>query len=364
MPLPRGGFKSLLGPLAHNRVRDCLLQTLLAEPSFIAMDVVSAYQRLRDVIHTILPRNICSCRPNCFDVHVWNKGGAPSECQYQMIWNRVAEELTRGIAAVFVTAGENTTVGCTYPRYLSAKGYIQRAVMQRVSSVGFTDTAYSAETLHISIMSLVGDSHLAIGTSSGSSSIFAGILQNPILADPPYLEYRLEDGQFHDGRNYYSKVYCEDSRTPRANCESGLIATGSRIVLSDAGTHSSLTITVRVTRVGLLLRTLVEASGKTIELHFFDTYLASLGTTMAESCVHDPKEALDRLSGRKVVTTSVATPVARTGKRISITLTHGNPEAQFLCCNKGAQALYQSRCCLNCAVQEAKAGGFSMVIQS
>ena len=206
----------------------------------------------------------------------------------------------------------------------------------------------------------MGDTHLDIGISSGSSSIFAGTLQNPILADPLYLEYRPEDGQFHDGRNYYTKVYCEDSRTPSANCESGLIAPGSRTVLSDAGAHSSLTITVRVTRVGLLLRTLVQASGKTIELHFFDTYLASLGTTMAESCVHDPKDALDRLSSRKVVTTSVATPIAL-GKRISITFTHGDPEAQFLCCTKGARALYQSRCCLNCAVQEAKTRGFSRV---
>ena len=147
LPLPRGGLKSLLGPLARNRVRDCLLQTLLAEPSFIAMDVLTAYQRLRYVMDTILPRNICRCQPNCFDVHVWATDymrDLPGVCQCKRIWKGVAAELSRGIAAVFVTAGENTTVGYNYSNARSMCNIVL-AVMQTVGRERFP-TSYCAET--------------------------------------------------------------------------------------------------------------------------------------------------------------------------------------------------------------------------
>ena len=51
-------------------------------------------------------------------------------------------------------------------------------------------------------------------------------------------------------------------------------------------------------------------------------------------------------------------------RRLSLTLTHRNPEAQFLCCVYGIRTLFQGGSCLNCAIEQALREEFQMVIQS
>ena len=48
---------------------------------------------------------------------------------------------------------------------------------------------------------------------------------------------------------------------------------------------------------------------------------------------------------------------------ICLALTHGNAEAQFLCCHsKDARATVQEDCCINCAYHQAKKAGCNLII--
>ena len=62
------------------------------------------------------------------------------------------------------------------------------------------------------------------------------------------------------------------------------------------------------------------------------------------------------------LTTSVDEQLER--PLLSLTLTHCNSEAQFLCCVYGIRTLFQADSCLNCAIEEALQAEFQMVIQS
>jgi len=63
-----------------------------------------------------------------------------------------------------------------------------------------------------------------------------------------------------------------------------------------------------------------------------------------------------------ILVTSVAAPFAE--RSISLTLTHRDSEAQFLCGVPGVRTLFQGNSCLKCAIKQAREEQFKIVIQS
>jgi hypothetical protein len=111
----------------------------------------------------------------------------------------------------------------------------------------------------------------------------------------------------------------------------------------------------------LLLRSIINLSTKALNVNFLDIHLGFLGLSPATECCHNPRSPLQE-NLANVVTTSVASPVPKAKGAFGLTLTHGNEEAQFLCCEVGSMALYQGDCCLTCALKEAKENGMRLII--
>jgi hypothetical protein len=219
-------------------------------------------------------------------------------------------------------------------------------------------------SLHCLILSFVGETPIGtIGVGDGASCIFPYTLQNPRFSDPPSLLYRLVEGEFHDGRNYYRRLfYHPDPRPPSRFCSQYLGRPFSELIASDLATYSNFVISARPTNDALEIRTAIRLNGVEIQLDFLVLHLNYMSMNIARACSHNPTAPLDKKKNRLVVPTSAATPIA-TGNLISITLTHNNPEAQFVACDTGA-ALFQGNACLNCAVDEAVKEKWKLVIQA
>jgi hypothetical protein len=121
-------------------------------------------------------------------------------------------------------------------------------------------------------------------------------------------------------------------------------------------------ISGRPTKDALEIRTMIQMNEKEIKVNFLDLHYNYMSMNVARQCSHSPRTPLNKKKNHLVMPTSVATPLAA-GNLISITLTHNNPEAQFLCC-KVPGVLFQGRACLNCAVDEAVGEKCKLIIQA
>jgi hypothetical protein len=132
------------------------------------------------------------------------------------------------------------------------------------------------------------------------------------------------------------------------------------ILPSSMGVHSSLTMTARGHMNTLVIRTIIQISSKSIEVDFHSLHLAYISVSVGDTCHHNRRDPLT-ITGTSLVLTSVTSPVA-SGERLSLALTHCNPEAQFLCCAPGVRILFQGNSCLNCAVKHAQDNRFGLII--
>jgi hypothetical protein len=183
-------------------------------------------------------------RPRAYAVH----GHKPS-CHFYRFWRILQEALNKGIASLFIPSSKDTTVKLRHS--MADEEYFYSLDTESHLDCGMSE-------LHGLIIKLIvgsdPDKLKDIGISSGSSSIFPSTLQSGPFPDPPYLEYRLEDGQFHDGRNYYQKVYCEKAHQgPKRKKTWSLPARKKRWL--DMGLDIDILITARPTYDSLLIRT-------------------------------------------------------------------------------------------------------------
>jgi hypothetical protein len=281
--------------------------------------------------------------------------------------------LARGFAALFVTPQPNATIQASFAEYRHHSLAIVLEFSERSSGKRGT-TSFSnyglhrliLDLVHTQVHELVGENDGEIlGATSGSCSIFPSTILNPVLILGGHsLEYILADGRFHD-KQYHDKHLITDSCPLRELAKSSIVLPrvgAETLAPSSIGSHKSLIITARETPRGVCLRAIIEMSTKTIEINFLKLRLAYMSVTYATPCQHAPRNSRLSLDGT-VVTTSVEKPLA-TRQRLSLVLTHGNPEAQFLSLWSCTRTLYQAQSCLNCAVAEAREKCFRLIISS
>jgi len=320
---------------------------------------------LRSVIRELFPASLCICGA-CFSSLLFGSFFRRTS-PYCPIWpllRTVGLVITGGIAAVFVNCSEGA---CIFPQELQHICWESELGLTTDQPRGYNyeGSKLGTTSLHCVILGLIDPSYGYLGASNGVSSIFPYTVLDPTLTSPHSVLYRVEDGQFHDGRSYYRKLISLPESEPyksRPRCISGINDPLSVIVPSNVGMHSGLVISGRPTYEGLLIRTVIRMNGKEVNVDFLELQLSYMALNIACECSHNPRTPLGKSKVGLVMTTSVASPLAN-GDLISIALTHHNPEAQFLCCETG-YALFHDRACLDCAVEEAIRQGFKLIIQS
>jgi len=361
------GIRNLLGPYPRNRISD-QLKRILTEPSLTCTTIEPNYFHLHRVIQSLVPEEACPYR-NCFHAHPW-AAAFPAPCPIWKIWDHIAIIIEQGLAALFITPGESATVKL---RGFSTPKELRHAILRALyidlrthgNNIGQRSLSYTTENLHQQIQELVfgklDTSYNCIGSSSGSSSIFPAMLLRPAFLDPPYLEYILENGQFHDGQDYYNLLYSR----PRSLTDvifASEILPPSTVTPSNLGCHSNLLITARSEHFGLQIRTLVDCHGKQVEMDFRQLLLGYMGVKVANECSHNPNSPLEPHASNVVVESVDYVPPPLTSRPIAVILTHGSPEARFLACGNGGRTLFMGKSCLNCAVKQAKEEGFNVII--
>ena len=114
-------------------------------------------------------------------------------------------------------------------------------------------------------------------------------------------------------------------------------------------------------RNSLELRATVLCQGHSLHLDLARIIRSSMGLSDAHTCEYDWSAELDATLCDDVLTTSIAMPQAR-GSKVAIVQTKDNATAQLLACGNGKIPILQRKCCLNCAVLQAKAEGVKQII--
>lgn len=377
---PRRKFQRLLGPLAHNRVQDSLKRTLRAEPSFISTSELSAFDAFVEFILALVPTSLCGGHYKLNSCVNKDTITTPSNwlvgfCFFRQFLREIGYIIDQGVASLFVTCVENATlnaslsisggIGCWHSKLADIrrrKGFLGRL---GVHIDPIYDSSVDGEGIHGRVLQLLGNVSVRgnpIGNSCGSFSIFPTTLQNPVLDSNSFLEYRVEEGQFHDGIRYYTHLYTDRYLNRRTICSKGISLPGPGIVPSPLGIYDNLLITAQPNHTGLKIRAIISVSGKTVEANFYAAHIAFINVTNTSSCKHNPRTPLHTVNSKNVIATSVIAPAPQP-KILAITLTKDSPESAFFC-GSGVEALLQCNCCLNCAVMEAREKSCWMVIQS
>lgn len=385
--LPENGFRALLGSNAVSRVRDTLQHTFNCEPSATHMRCDEAYNDLLVKIADVVPSSACRCNRSfgdgCFTDPWKVRFRDCRKCRVAELWGVLDGIVTRGIVASFVTAEENTCIRLSIDDRADYRlgGRLLRCISKLPNGQG---CSFGIVELHAYILGLnskfkTGQGGRRLGVSSGACSIFPATIQNPLFQSPQELTYVLADGQFHDEHNSYQLVTSDKCSGRRIAVNS---ITGPPVVPSNLGAISSLTMSARGVRDQLTIRTMIQMSTKTLSVDFYEQHLAYMGVNIATTCGHNTRNPLSR-SPVAIITTSVAAPAVfemprlpwddkrsrgqirnDTQPALGMALTHQSPESQFLACVPRTPTLFQGDSCLDCAVEQAHAAGFELVIQS
>lgn len=398
--LPKNGMRTLLGPEYDFRVRKSL-STILMEPTDLeCRDIVSSYAQLRTAVASVIPNTSCSCGL-CSDMEHWNDKQHPKSatslgktwqsCRIARFWAVLGDILERGYVSSLIETKGDVAIRhvqrskSASPSQLRVLGStIVRTVQLKTSSTPDKEFAFaSVQFIHRSILSMVDEWNLRlyldgkedppiVCQSSGHVTVFPATLQYPRITHPWMIEYLLIDGKLREGPNSYSAVICartqkgDSKKLKRPKVGVSLLPKKATITPSSLGEHDLLSMTLQpevIERMQvLLLRSRIQSSTKSCHVNFLDVHLGFLGLTPADECDHVRHSALEGEFTEGVIATSVQAPVAKGLSTLALTLTHWNPESQFLCCSSSSPALYQGSCCLTCAVAQARGERIGMVI--
>jgi hypothetical protein len=370
-PLPSGGLMDLLGsePMRHMyHVCNVVFRTI---PPGRSKDIRSAYSNLVDAFKaTISTKILCTCAATttCDISKGWmtvQKGSTAKSvknCLFRALWRNVGSALAHGFLCLLVDAERNATVAYDINSLLEwteiGISEINKVVTEK-PGISFL----SCNDIHRKLMGMgvcrgVANNELAF--SNGSSTIFpASLLQLQADIDRGH-RYNLCDGQLLIKGRYYASLRSVPAKR-RSIAQKSLFNYKDRIRPSSSGEHSRISFTVRESLEFLEFRTTVLCQGHSLHLDLARIIHSSMGLSDAHACEHDWSADLDATLCDDVLTTSIAMPQAR-GSKVAIVQTKDNATAQLLACENGKISILQRKCCLNCAVLQAKAEGVKQII--
>lgn len=377
--LPHDGLRSLFGPCPHAHIRDKLTFLFGVSPSFETIDLSAHYEEFCRSLSDCVSDTTCECSNGCGS-HSWaNLSSNGDPCLLRSILAGFQCLVGDAILMCFVDTDLEILSIVQHPKG-SLGPHICRSLLRRVSSQinialdfkkpSVMSDSYTTQQLHADLCQLLGyipsnagEGQNVLGSCNGSTSIFPMTLGADSSIKRHLVRYRVLDGQFHDGHNYYKAITENLCVKPRALARVSIQQNNDIISPSAMGAHSDTVFTVRPYHNSLTLRALVNFGTKIEEMSLYDANLAYMATFLARPCDHHPKDPVTLLDTTAVVRTGVEAPVA-SDNRISMVLTHDHGEAQFLAGVRGVPSIYQGISCLGCMINTAQEGGFQLLIQS
>ncbi|KAI0410734.1 hypothetical protein F5X98DRAFT_384991 [Xylaria grammica] len=374
---PRAGLRSLLGPHAYPHVKDKLSLLFGIPPELDNIDLSANYNRFCASLGSLIQDSLCS---HCDGSRHWaNLTSNRDPCRGCSIWGGFQSLVGHAVLLCLVDTDLQTLPILQQPR-AKLGPYLCRRLLHRLYAGTHTQSRvenqsdspgwYSTRDLHTDLCQLLGhiptnagEWHNVIGTSNGATCILPVTLEMSSPKGSRLVRYRILDGQFHDGRNYYKAITETAHVQPRASATNSILQAEQAVYPSSIGVHSDFTLSLRPHHNSLNLRAVIRFPAQVIEISFYDMHLAYMATSVANACAHDPNDLLARPTSKNVITTGVEAPVASQG-RTSLVLTHGVSEAQILAGVLGVPSLFQGESCLNCMLKDANENGFQLLIQS
>ncbi|KAI1313352.1 hypothetical protein F5Y03DRAFT_406603 [Xylaria venustula] len=376
---PRDGLRSLLGSHASQHVRDRLRLLFGVVPELKNIDLSADFKQFYQSLNTLAWDSALLCS-HCDGSHQWAKSTLKGDsCRLCSIWGAFGSLVGNAVLLCLI---ETDLEALPIPQQPRAKlgPYLCRRLLHRVHNHPNSqrrpgndpDTAgcYTIQDVHTDLCQLLGyiptnsgQWHHVLGTSNGSTSTLPHTLEMSLSRESRLVRYWVLDGQFHDGRNYYTAITETTQVQPRPPATDSIIHPQNVIYPSPIGAHKNLTLSLRPHHNSLELCARISFQDHVLEMSFYDTHLAYMATSMTHACNHDPSGVVALSDATSIIATGVEAPVS-SDERTSVVLTHGDKEAQFLAGVLGIPSLFQGGSCLNCMLQDANAGGFRLLIQS
>ena len=376
--MPSAGFRAWLGPNYRHRVFEKLELVLTGPLNIDEPDLMQTYVKLKGSIQSNVASNICSC-PNCFKKESWINLIAPprgnttaskrlASCKYASLWNALGDIVGYGALSLLVRLEGNPAIELG-PSTISKALLV--AILTKIEKNDDGEQAFfqtvTPEVIHRGILSIVSASYASQGvcTSSEAAAAFPATLQYPSIQYPWTVDYILAEGRLHDRTGTYFAIVDRNSETRdwkkwrRPKAQKTISKVKGQSIPSNLGEYYSFTMSLQPGSEALYLRSIIQLSvTQNLEVQFRDIHLGFMNLSRAAGCEHYQRTPVD---DKEVLMTSVAAPLAKK-TYTAVTLTHWNPEAQFLCCVGGSRSLYHIGCCLPCAIAQARSEKIPLVI--
>jgi hypothetical protein len=361
---PSKSLLSLLGlePM-HRMYRACRL-VLRGTPSDKPKDGSSAYRHLVQAFNEAAGK--CTSAgydsPKGFCEKSFPTKG--TRCRSCRLWRCVKVAVSRGFWCFFVDAGPNAIIKMdALGRHEAFPDIISHAIDLPILG---RHTYLNHYQMHGQLMELIKsggiDHQFDLASSNRSSTLCHASLLQIERRLGEGVAYELREGQILVNDRYYLRLRSVDARQ-RPCASNSLFNFNGKIIPSSSGEHSDLFFSIRESVDAAKLRTTAICQGHNLHLNLTRIIVSSLFVQVADPCDHDPGSTLDEAHSRDVFTTSIVAPrVENDTKTVAITQTKGNPIAQLLACEGSTGAILQRGCCLNCAVEQARAERVGQII--
>lgn len=341
-PLPKGGLIPLLGEAPWHRIQMVLTEILGVSPTSPRKSLKHALSNFLHCLRKTTSVVPCTCL-RCTSEGFMELGGRGQyECPKYSLWSTIEATLDGAIAAVFINPGENTTLEHAEYRFNILGEIIrkQRGDREIKSSYLNSKKLYAAFT----------DDGLAY--VSKACVIYPTELATLRKCPDFRVSFELADGMLVFNGQYFKVLDVSSDLLQRSFAKKSLIYKATEIVPSSFGEHSKLTLSIREGLHSLKLGAIIHGSTQLVRLDLLSILSASISLTRTRSCKHPVDDPLKPEYLSKVLITSVFAPCPEDTK-VGIVQVKSNPEAQLLSCELGVRCIFQSECCLTCAVEEA-----------
>lgn len=362
-----GSLSDMLGANARHRMTSVCEEIILSRPTEFEDPRSALLRFMQSLQDRIIRASRCQCISAKYTLASrWDDLEHSHEfrCSIRELWRNIGKLIEAGLSSFFVLAEPNATISTSYGL---SDTYIQDLVDPACfRTEGPEETMTMKESVYDVALHLSGVTDQCYGDGplvlSQGSTVYPQPLETMAVTYDLGLLYRLVDGMMMADGRYHTVCFSgREQRDRHIVRRFSPIVAQELITPSAIGAHTDLSMTIRETRHGLELRLSCSYGGMVTELWLDDVFRGYGNMVYTAPCLHSTSSPLST-RGNQVRIASVATPVAFEEDVITIVMTKGDPTAQLLSCTGDAQAILMIRCCLDCAVQQAKERNCRMII--
>ena len=268
-----------------------------------------------------------------------NQGNGRSAVSYITFGMLLESRWPAHCRCFFINAGPNTTISPTDGMGL---GIITNVVTRKLHNMAVENLLGYVLGLVNSVWQKKG----CVAISSDSCTIYPTILKTLSVPSHQSVTFTLVEGIFVFEGRYHRCLRAKPVRA-RPKTRSALQKDKTRPSHNEMHIGNPL-LTIREAVDFLEVLCSFKSSGYDTKLDLEAVILGYIGMRWTDTCHHPMADHMG-LDKDQFATTSIASPAA--SARSGVVMTRWNPIAQFLCCERGYQAILVKNCCVNCAAE-------------